>query len=407
MERAAAEPADGPADGARVRWARALERAARVGLSTRVAVLLVGYLAVVMIGYVPGKSPRDLDGLGPTPVRHFDSELLNLPYRWDAGWYVGIAMDGYQFTPQAPVTDTQRIVFFPAFPFAIRFVAHLFGRRPAAFFLGGVALSTTVFVFALMYLDRFATAHIGSDRAGAALWLLACYPFSLFYGAIYTEGLFLLAALGAFHHLARGQLVRGAAFGLLLGLTKPNGFLVAVPLALVALKEDFGPGVRFRGDRLAVAAAPLVGMAVYSAAVFMMTGDPFMWARGQGAWGRQLPGVTELLRQPVSVLKLSTDPSLVGFDLLNGTGLIFGAATIWPVARRLGWEYAAFIAVILVPPLVAGGVMSQGRFSSVLFPSFVWAASVLPRRALPGAISACAMLQALCASLFYTWRLLY
>ena len=57
--------------------------AATVALATRPVVFLVGYLAVFMFGYAPAREP----------FHEFDSELLNLPLRWDAGWYLQIAKE--------------------------------------------------------------------------------------------------------------------------------------------------------------------------------------------------------------------------------------------------------------------------------------------------------------------------
>jgi hypothetical protein len=51
--------------------------------------------------------------------------------------------------------------------------------------------------------------------------------------------------------------------------------------------------------------------------------------------------------------------------------------------------------------------MSTGRFSSVLFPAFLWLASIVPPRHRAGWIAGFAALQALCAALFFTWRPLY
>ena len=50
------------------------------------------------------------------------------------------------------------------------------------------------------------------------------------------------------------------------------------------------------------------------------------------------------------------------------------------MARRLGLAYAVLILINILPPLAAGGFLSAGRFSAVLFPSFIWLASVIPVR---------------------------
>jgi hypothetical protein len=51
--------------------------------------------------------------------------------------------------------------------------------------------------------------------------------------------------------------------------------------------------------------------------------------------------------------------------------------------------------------------VSVGRFSSVLFPAFIWLASAVPATHRAGWIAGFAALQAFAAVLFYTWRPFY
>ena len=80
---------------------------------------------------------------------------------------------------------------------------------------------------------------------------------------------------------------------------------------------------------------------------------------------------------------------------------------IWPVARRLGAAWALYILLIVVPPIFAGGALSLGRMTSTLFPIFLALGAILPSRSVPGWAVAFAILQGLCAAMFYTWRELF
>ena len=86
------------------RWARspALRTAGAVFAGSRPAIVLAGLLAVLMFGYPPGAPPW----------RDYDNELMNLPLRWDAGWYLQIAENGYRYIPEAGTGAQQNIVFF-------------------------------------------------------------------------------------------------------------------------------------------------------------------------------------------------------------------------------------------------------------------------------------------------------
>ena len=384
----------------------------RSALFTRVALLVAGYFAVVTIGV--GGQVVDGFQLSGNPVE-------NLPGRWDAGWYGGIAMDGYSF--QGRFDRQQNIAFFPAFPMLMRVVGYPLGafvpgtpkeRRMVRLLWGGVFVSMFAFAWAAVYLWRLARDTIGQDRATAAVALLAAYPFAVFYSAPYTESLFLLGAVAAIYHFRRAELMKAAAWGLLVGMTRPNGCLLSVVLALLIFEKlRVSEILKFQNSQmsksLAAAAAPGVGMLIYSAYVKHLTGAWFGWARLHETWGRSYSGLAPLERAYGWI----TDEGLlhvvgnVPYDTLNSLGVIFALAMLWPVLRRLGVAYAVFVLVNLIPPMLAGGVLSMGRLTSTLFPLFLALAASVSPRAVPPLITAFALGQGLAAVLFFTWRPLF
>jgi hypothetical protein len=398
-------------------WRTPAARTATATLvGTRLAILLVGYLAVFTIGYREGGAPWKLSE---------DNEFANLQARWDAGWYLTVAIDGYSYVPDRPL-DQQDIVYFPAFPLLMRVAGRLLGGASTAFVLGGTLISLGAFFGSLIYLYRLARDILkNEDDARDAVWLLATFPFALFYGAVYTESLFLLGAVAAFYHFSRREYVNAGAWGLLVGLTRPPGCLVSVPLALLAIEPWLpawlagGPprdrasstgSLRAFLPALASAAMPGVGMLLYSAFIWRLTGDPLAWVKGHAAWGRKYTGLGVLVTERYDWLShagLYAYTSQLPLDLLNALGAIFVLAAAWPVARRLGLAYAVFILINILPPLANGGLLSAGRFSSVLFPAFVWFASAVPDRHRPAWLAGFMAIQALNAALFYTWRPLF
>ena len=382
-----------------------LRTAAFVALSTRTVVFAVGYLAVFMVGYAPGAEP----------FRDFNSELLSLPLRWDAGWYLQIATGGYSFIARAGPEAQQNIVFFPAFPMIVRALALLGGNTMAAYVLAGTLASVVLFVFALAYLYQLAREELTGEQAVAAVWLLATFPFALFVGAIYTESLYLVGALGAFHHFRKHEFVRASLWGLVVGLTRPNGFLLCLPLGLMMFERPTRVSGRAALRRmppgaLLSAAMPIAGMLIFTLFIGTFTGNPLAWAAGHAAWGRRYEGLVHLVVERYDFISHAGVGAYVNtrpYDLLNALGVVFVLVSVWPVARRFGLAYAAFILVNTLPPLAAGGLMSAGRFSSVMFPAFLWLAAVVPAPHRAGWIATFAALQAFNATLFYTWRPLF
>ncbi len=383
-------------------WRRSipLRNALVVAVATRPVVMLAGFLAVFTFGFAPGAKP----------FTDFSNELLTLPLRWDTGWYLGIATGGYEFSPGIGPGGQQNIVFFPAYPMLVRTAALFLGNAPGSYVLGGTLVSLALFIVALVYIYRIARGYLDDDRAMTALWLIAAYPFAVFYGAIYTESLYLAGAAGAFYHLRQRDWLPASAWGFIVGLSRPNGCFLLLPLVIAAFESRRREESLPSASALAAAAAPGVGVLLYCLYVWRLTGNPLAWAEGHAAWGRHYQGLTHLVTDRYHVISnagLTTYVSQQPYDLLNALGVIFVLAAVVPLAQRFSMAFALFVLVNIIPPLAAGGFMSTGRFSSVLFPAFLWLASIVPERHRAGWISGFSALQALCAALFYTWRPLY
>ncbi|MFN7977651.1 MAG: mannosyltransferase family protein [Vicinamibacterales bacterium] len=369
-----------------------------VVVTTRVGVLVLGLLAVHAIGYSK-----------PPTFRASDHELVNLPARFDAGWYLSIASEGYVYRPR--VRGQQNLVFFPAFPALMSWVSLLMARQ---WLWAGVLVSFVAFAWAMRYLFRLAREALDADRAAMAVTLAATYPFAVFYSAAYTEALFLLAMLGAWWHLRRDERWTAFAWGFVAGLTRPNGCLLSVPLACIAVAPYWKQG-RFERpsswwalvDRLVVASAPGLAMLAYSGYIYELTGDPFTWIRLQATWGRENLGFFTALWAEWQSLVRQGLYGYVAIDVpntLNGLGALLTMAAVVPVWRRFGVPAALVLVLNLVPSIASGGFLSVGRATSVLFPMFLWLADAVPARHRTLWVAGFAALQAFGAALFFTWR---
>jgi hypothetical protein len=383
-----------------------LAAAVRAFLLTRPAVLLVGILAVGAFGF-----PRQVGFILS------DDPVTNLPGRFDAGWYGGIALDGYNW--DHTFQRQRNIAFFPAMPLLMRPLGAVFGmydesapreRRMIRGLWAGVVISLAAFLWALHYLVRLGRELVGDERASTAVLLLAAYPFSVFYSAPYTESLFLLGAIAACFHFRRQEWAAAACWGLVVGLTRPNGCFLSAALALMAWQSRAShAGVSRRAVSLAVAATPVIGMLIFTVYLYGLTGVWFAWARSHAAWGRTFQGAAPFVtffnavREQSLLQVFASSP----FNSLNGLAMVFAAAMVWPVVRRLGLAWGVFMLVNLLPPFFAGGVVSIGRLTSTLFPIFLALSLLIPPRQVATWAAAFGIGQGLVAALFFTWRELY
>ncbi len=393
--------------------------------ASRFMVLAVGYLAVVFIGY-PGPN-------GP-PVRISRNELINLPMKWDAGWYMGIALDGYYFNPN--LDRQQNIAFFPAYPMLTRVGAALLGGRIMSasevqgvnkteyayaqhrgLLLAGTIISLAAFLWSLGYLYHFTRELIDEPTAIGAVLVACAYPFSLFFSAFYTESLFFLTMLGAFYHFRRQEWWPAAAWGLVLGLTRPNGCLLSIPLAWLALqqaRESAKALLPLKSDAfirgLIVAAMPGIGMLLFSAYLYSLSGRPFVWMTAHEAWGRVYQGIDTLFATHLGIIAhegLYEYSKGLPTDMLNAIAVVGALLAVWPIMRRVGVAYALIVLLMVLPPLAAGGFLSMGRVTSTLFPLFIYVGWRLRGTTRETAILAAAGFQGFFAALFFTWRPLF
>ena len=408
--------------GLRARWrTEALRAVWPMVVTTRLAVLLVGYLAVVSLGFPEGEPP----------LRVSDNEVVNLALRWDTGWYLNIAMEGYRWS--AETEGQQNIAFFPGYPLVTKAVATVLGAqavfrppldRPPRLvmlrfqqlFLGSALLvSLLAFGWGMVWLYRLAREHLDEPAARAALLLLATYPFAVFFSAAYSESLMLLAVVATFYHFRHETWVGAAGWGLLAGLTRTNGFLLSGPLAVIALQqwlarraagEPRDALVRHALVAAGVAAMPVVGTLIYSGFVYSLTGDPLAWREAHTAWGRSYTGFPTLLTplESITARGVVEYTSAQPIEALNAVGAILACALVWPITRRLGPEYGLFMILNVGPPLLFGGFLSMGRVTSLLFPMFMYLALVLADRQRQALVAGFACVQGLAAVLFFTWH---
>jgi hypothetical protein len=355
--------------------------------ATRLLVLAAGYVGVLTLGFAAGTVRFRISG----------NELTNLAARWDAQWYLEIARHGYHWNGDPHLQ--QPVVFFPLLPVAMhvgRFVAgvHLLN--------GGLLAALCAFFAALVYLYRVAEPIAGERAARLAVWALAAYPFAVYFAAPYTEAFYLLGCLAAFFHLDRDQWRAAAVWGLLVGLSRPNGFLLAIPLATIAGARVAERCTLHAGGLVAAAAAPVAGAAAYSIYLYAVVGDPLAWVEGQAAWGRSIAG-----DWPPGAQFAWPHSFTAWLVLLHAGAALFILLSIAPTLRRFGLPFALFTTVNILSALYSGGLQSVGRMTSVLFPAFMWIGASLPERHATRLIAAFSIGQVFVAVLFFTWRAIY
>jgi Mannosyltransferase (PIG-V) len=299
------------------------------------------------------------------PFHGLAGDLLSPLARWDAAWYLDIAHDGYDGG-----LDT---AFFPLYPLLVRALVLPFASE-GALLVSAYVVSLACFLCALWLLHRLAELELGRGAAGASVWLLALFPAAVYFGAPYSESLFLLASVGAFYAARTQHWALAGAAGAAASATRSAGLVLLVPLVLMWL----GSQRRRLGELMWLGVAPL-GLAAYAFYLEVDHGDAFAFLDAQDAWYREFAGpFVGVWDGAVAAWHGdSIDIVLFGF-------LVFAAVALVGTFRRLPLAYGVYaLAALALPlsfPVDPQPLMSLPRFVAVLFPLFIWLGLVTDER---------------------------
>jgi mannosyltransferase PIG-V len=385
-------------------------------------------LGILAVAVYTGLTTSAAGGLTAANARRFDEPALTHPLggfgdavlsplaHWDAVWFLNIAGTGYVDA------DSPRTAFFPLYPLLTRALGELGGGGRGALLIAAYAVSLGALMGALYLLHRLVELELGRELAAPTLLLVCVFPASFFFGAPYSESLFLLASVGAFYAARTGNWAWAGAAGAAASATRSAGFVLLMPLVLLYL---YGPRADREPDRAPagsgwldglrpryairpgaawLALAP-AGVAAYAVYLGVDHGDAFGFVSAQDAWSREFAGpfsgvwqgavaafdgarqVLSGSRDHVYFTQAAGDPfRIAAINLMLFATLCFAAVASVGVLRRLPFAYGAYVVAALAVPLSypvdPQPLMSLPRFVAVLFPLFMWLALVCRERGL-------------------------
>jgi Mannosyltransferase (PIG-V) len=286
------------------------------------------------------------------------SVTLDSMYRGDAPFYVALARDGYHYSTH----EFSTMGFFPLYSLVVKAASLLTGNvYVAAALVSTVSLFAAITLFAV-WLDDHGLAR----RAPLIVALLLCFPFSLFYAAIYSEPLYLLLALATFMSFKRGHWYLCAACVALIVLTRPTGLISLPPLVMMAYRLP----VRTWRAFLPVPGAA-VSLSAFAFYQWRMFGTPLAYVHAKGVPGWQV-SPHRLLQD--FLLQGAPGRSSALLALMLVIGIVF-LATVPLVNQRFGAAYAVFSFLCAVGSLSAG-LPGIDRYVIVSFPSFAAVGSI-------------------------------
>lgn len=380
---------------ARTPWTPAVIDALVALATTRLITKAVAFVANVLY---PEFQPRGFD-------MPFESAKFAETFAaWDSGWYFDIAQRGYYFSSNGQSS----VAFFPLYPMLMRALAWAFGGSDRALWVSGIVLSYVCFFGALVVLHRLTERVTGQREAARRTVLyLAVFPFSFAFGHVYAESLLLFMSVSAVAGAAHGRWALAGGFGALATLARPNGMLIAIPLALMALP---GPGGWRDLLRRAVPLAAIpAALGLHSLFLYRLSGDPLAWLHAQAHWGYSVGNApwaaVQHLIESIEAAGLYryvvTRPDAVYHVLHAMVGLAVIALTP-SIVGRLGVALGSYVLVGILVPLSGNSIEGLGRYASTLFPVFMYLGVSSSRRVHEALLIGGALWLALLIALFVT-----
>jgi hypothetical protein len=329
-------------------------------------------------------------------------------FRWDAIFYHDVWQASYS-GPRA----SYDVAFYPAYPALVRVVGFLLSNDLAA-----LLISNVCFLLGLMLVYRIALRYFPTSRAILAIWLLAVWPWSIFYSYAYGESLELALVAGAFLLMERRSWLWAGLIACIAGGSRPTGILTGLGFVgeLVAriwrrrappLPSRTGGGivVVFLGGILSS-----LGIVAFGLILLRETGDPLGFLHAQGHWIGAHP------RNPLfpitSVARLITKHSVLDTEAPVFLVLLaFAGGIVWSF-RWLPFRYGlwglGFIAVAVADGYFVRSFAAAPRHVLEWFPLYFACAALLSLPRLPFVryawLGASVALLAIYAAMFGSWH---
>src|SRR3989344_4457862 len=338
----------------------------------RLSLFFISFLAVI---FIPSFG-------GSFPYYNVVLQTTNLPsWIWGFGnfdgvHYLRIAQNGYdaQFSQ----------AFFPLFPLLIRLL-NLFPKNLAlnteiyvdpSFFFTGIVLPNIIFLLGLILFYKLIRVDFSTKIAFGSLILLLSFPTSFYFGAVYTESLFLLLVLGAFYFIRKGNFLAAGVLSALASATRVLGLLL-LPVVLVEFFLKIKKGeINLKSSQLAKAMIGIL-IAPFGTLLYMMYlrlnfDSPLYFLSSQPAFGAQRSENLIFLPQVIyRYLKIFMTVPMQSQLFFNAALEFYFTIVILLYllffVKKLRISYLIFILGSLIVPTLTGTLSSIPRYSLMAF----------------------------------------
>ncbi len=288
--------------------------------------------------------------------------------KFDSGWYLSIIEWGYG--PPPPPGKPSSHAFFPLYPLTAKVLRDTFALD--GFHAGLIVSYLCLFLAASLFL-REGIERLGERDAWRAVAFLLLFPTAFFFAAVYAESMELLFALLAFRGARRGETLRAALWGVLLGLTRAFAIAAGPALFLAALEAPRPAGARRYLRAALLGAVPVAVVLLWIFGMGYFKHEPGLFFRSMEGWHRgrgTLSGVEGFLRGILIHVRTGDWKRDLSLVLDYFMVLAFAAIAVYQLVRRR-WSDAAWTGCAIALPVTTGLPGGIPRFFVVVYPAYL------------------------------------
>ena len=165
----------------------------------------------------------------------------------------------------------------------------------------GVLISNVAFLGALALLYQLVQLDFSRAVARRTLLYLALFPTAFYFSAVYSESLFLLVSVGSLYAARRDRWWIAGVLGFLAALTRSQGVLLLIPLAILFMRQQGWHPRGWRANPISIALVP-AGLMAYMAYLRRHFNDPLVMISAQKGWDRYSANPIETMQAGVKAV---------------------------------------------------------------------------------------------------------
>ena len=268
--------------------------------------------------------------------------------------------------------------FFPLYPIAIKAASLITSYRETA----AIILSLFFLIVSLVVMEKLFEKDLDRKTSLLAIALFLVFPTSFFFGAVYSEALFLLLSLLSFYWARNQKWIPSSIVAALATATRPSGIFLVIALAIEWIyqkREKAKP--LFEKSRGLVQFLPLLimplGLLLYMAYLYLTTGDPILFVHLEPLFGLQRSSEIILPYQVayryLRMLLTLNLHQLVYFTVILEaiTSAFASLILVLGLFLKERPSYLTYIFLGVFIPSLSGTLVSEPRFIILLFPVFL------------------------------------